>query len=101
MSNEEILELDFYDLCGIDAIGMSDNAKLIAYYTKIEKHPFIRYNGYYYLYEYRLAKHGKDICLATKDPNKYCNGIFLYSDKDAGNGKEFVVVLTDDPNINI
>jgi hypothetical protein len=58
----------------------------------------ISYKGYIYYYEYKLAKNKVDICLATKDPTKYCNGFFLYSDKDAGNGKEFVIVAHDNPS---
>ncbi len=44
-----------------------------------------------YFYEHKSAKNG-DICLATKDPTKYCNGIYKYSDKDPGSGKKFVVI---------
>jgi hypothetical protein len=58
----------------------------------------IKYEGYTYQYEYRAAKHGIDICLATQDPEKYCNGFFLYSDKDPGNGLEYVVIGSDNPN---
>jgi hypothetical protein len=61
---------------------------------------FIDYKGYRYWYEKKLAKHRTDICLATKDPNKYCNGFYLYSDKDPGSGLAFVVVKTDNPNPN-
>jgi hypothetical protein len=35
--------------------------------------------------------------LATKDPEQYCNGTFLYSTKDPGDGKEFVVTDTNEP----
>ena len=59
---------------------------------------FIEYKGFKYWYEHRAAKHRVDICLATKDPKKYCNGFYLYSDKDPGSGKCFVVVKTDNPN---
>jgi len=58
----------------------------------------IVYKGHRYWYEHRLAKNNVDICLGTKDPEKYCNGFFLYSDKDPGSGKEFVVVKTDNPD---
>lgn len=58
----------------------------------------IVYKGYRYWYEHRPAKHRVDTCLATKDPEKYCNGFYLYSDKDPGSGKEFVVVKTDNPD---
>jgi len=58
---------------------------------------YITYDGYKYWYEYKIARDRVDICLATKDPGKYCNGFYLYSTKDPGTGKEFVVVKTDDP----
>lgn len=61
---------------------------------------FIDYKGYRYWYEQRPAKHRVDICLATKDPEKYCNGFYLYSDKDPGSGLCFVVVKTDNQNPN-
>ena len=64
----------------------------------MEQINFIDYEGHRYWYEYKLAKDQIDICLATKDPNKYCNGVFLYSTKDAGDGKEFVIVKTSNPN---
>lgn len=56
------------------------------------------YNGYKYWYEHKIAVDRKDICLATKDPEKYCNGFYLYSQKDPGSGKNFVVVETNNPN---
>ncbi len=59
---------------------------------------YIDFEGYRYWYEYKLAKNRIDICLATKDPTKYCNGFYLYSDKDPGTGKEFVVTKTNNPN---
>ncbi len=59
---------------------------------------YIDYKGYRYWYQYRSPKDRVDICLATKDPNKYCNGFFLYSTKDAGTGMEFVVTDTNNPN---
>lgn len=59
---------------------------------------FIDYKGYRYWYEHKPAKHRVDICLATTDPEKYCNGFYLYSDKDPGSGMCFVVVKTNNPN---
>jgi hypothetical protein len=53
----------------------------------------INYKGHDYYYEYRLAK-GRELCLATKDPQEYCNGWFAYSSKDPGSGMEFVIVDT-------
>ncbi len=44
--------------------------------TKILDH--IDYKGHRYVYEYRPGKKG-DICLATKDPKRYCNGFYSYS----------------------
>jgi hypothetical protein len=38
-----------------------------------------------------LAKNG-DRCLATKDPLKYCNGVYSYSSKDPGSGVEYVII---------
>ena len=61
---------------------------------------YINYRGYKYWYEYRLAKDRIDPCLATKDPKKYCNGFYLYSTKDPGNGKAFVVIKTNNPNFS-
>ncbi len=54
------------------------------------------YMGHKYCYEYKVARHQKDLCLGTSDPTKFCNGIFLYSEKDPGSGKEFVVTSTTD-----
>ncbi len=61
---------------------------------------FIDYEGYRYYYEHKPAKHRVDICLATKDPEKYCNGFYVYSDKDPGSGKCFVVTRHNNPNQN-
>lgn len=65
--------------------------------NQLKKIGRITWEGYWYEYEYRLAKDREDICLATKDPEKYCNGTFLYSTKDPGDGKEFVVTDTNEP----
>ena len=62
---------------------------------------FIDYEGCRYFYEHRVAKHRIDICLATKDPKKYCNGFYLYSDKDSGSGKCFIVTSTNDSKITL
>lgn len=61
----------------------------------------IKYEGFWYEYEYRLAKHRKDVCLATENPQRYCNGYYLYSDKDPGSGMAFVIINTNNPEINI
>ena len=52
--------------------------------------PKIVYDNKEYEYEHKLASNG-DLCLATKDPDKYCNGVYKYSDKDPGSGKCFVI----------
>lgn len=69
-------------------------------YTLFFREPelFIDYEGFRYWYEHRPAKHRQDICLATKDPQRYCNGFYLYSDKDPGSGKAFVVTRTNNPD---
>lgn len=61
---------------------------------------YIDYKGYRYWYEFKLAKDRVDICLATKDPKKYCNGFYKYSSKDPGSGKCFVVVKHNNPSEN-
>jgi len=61
---------------------------------------WIDYNGYRYWYEQRTGKNRVDICLATKNPDEYCNGFYLYSDKDPGSGRVFVVVKTNNPDPN-
>lgn len=56
------------------------------------------YEGYTYNYEYKLAKDRLDLCLGTKNPKEYCNGWYLYSTKDPGDGKAFVITSTNNPN---
>ena len=65
--------------------------------TRILDH--IDYEGYRYCYEKRPGKNG-EICLATKDPKKYCNGFYSFSSKDPGSGMAFVVVAHNNPNEN-
>ena len=65
--------------------------------TRVLDH--IDYNGYRYCYEKRLGKNG-EICLATKDPKKYCNGFYSFSSKDPGSGMAFVVIAHNNPNEN-
>ena len=60
---------------------------------------FIDYKGFRYWYKHKLAE-DKDICLATTDPEKFCNGFFLYSNKDPGSGREFVVTKHNNPSKN-
>jgi len=69
---------------------------------KITKNTILKQNGIEYkavnhagiIYWYReaLGAHRKTLCLATNDPTSYCNGVYLYSDKDPGSGKVFEVV---------
>lgn len=63
--------------------------------TRVLDH--IDYKGYCYVYERRPGKNG-EICLATKDPTKYCNGFYSFSSKDPGSGVAFVVIAHDNPN---
>lgn len=77
-----------------------NNAYLILDMEKIKliyEENFVDYEGFRYWYEYRQGKHRADICLATEDPKKYCNGFYIYSDKDPGNGSAFVVTKTNNP----
>ena len=53
----------------------------------------IIHKDFKYWYEYKLATNG-DTCLATKRPEEYCNGVYVYSSKDPGTGKAFVVMHT-------
>ena len=59
-----------------------------------KEYKYITHDDCVYVYEYKTAKHKIDICLGTKDPEKYCNGYYLYSDKDPGSGLVFVVIAT-------
>lgn len=59
----------------------------------------IEYEGFIYWYEYKLARDRVDICLATTNPKQFCNGVYLYSAKDPGNGMAFVVIETNDPEL--
>jgi hypothetical protein len=68
--------------------------------TTTEQNSII-FEGHQYWYEYKLARNRVDICLGTKDPKAYCNGYYLYSDKDPGSGVEFVVVKTTNPDLTI
>lgn len=66
-----------------------------------EKIEQIEHEGYLYWYQHKLARNRVDFCLATKDPKRYCNGYYLYSDKDPGSGREFVIVKTNNPALNV
>lgn len=56
----------------------------------------IEYEGYWYEYVHRLSS-DDEICLATMDPEAYCNGTYSYSRKDPGNGMAFVITDTNEP----
>ena len=62
---------------------------------------FIDFEGYRYWYQHKLAIDRKSICLGTMNPKEYCNGLYLYSTKDPGDGMAFVVVKTDNPEIKV
>lgn len=57
----------------------------------VPKEGIIEHDNMIYWFKYKLAKNG-NLCLATQNPYEYCNGTFGYSDKDPGDGMEFVVV---------
>ncbi len=67
----------------------------------IDYDDFVDIGEHRYWYKYKSARHRVDICLGTKDPKKYVNGIYLYSEKDPGTGIEFVVVKTNNPYVPI
>lgn len=75
---------------------MGDIPVSITKNNMVEK--YIDYKGFRYWYKYGPARDRVDYCLATKDPEKYCNGFFLYSTKDPGSGFEFVVTRTNNPD---
>jgi len=54
----------------------------------------IFWEDHWYWYERKVAKHGMSICLATRNPLEYCNGLYLYSQKNPGSGLAFVVTKT-------
>lgn len=56
----------------------------------------IYYGSYTYWYVLTTATTG-DMCLATTNPDQYCNGLYRYSGKDPGSGLVYVVKLTNDP----
>ena len=63
----------------------------------MEYNGWIKYKGHNYWYTHRSAKKG-EICLATENPDKYCNGFFTASGKYPDDGLLFVVYNTDNPN---
>jgi len=61
----------------------------------------VKREGYWYKFEFKLAKNRIDYCLATTNPDMYCNGWYLYSGKDPGTGKEYVIVDTNNPELKL
>lgn len=60
----------------------------------------IELDTYWYEYTKDVAFHNLDFCLATNDPCKYCNGYYKYSSKDPGDGLEYVILRSNDPNLH-
>ncbi|MFW6243424.1 MAG: hypothetical protein ACOC2W_04625 [bacterium] len=59
----------------------------------------IRCDGFWYEYTQELALNKVDFCLATKNPEEYCNGYYIYSSKDPGSGVEFIIINTNNPEL--
>lgn len=58
--------------------------------------PSVECHGHKYWYYKGVPIHNASLCLATKDPEKYCNGVYRYSSKDPGDGTAFIMVKTTD-----
>jgi hypothetical protein len=58
----------------------------------------VELDGFRYWFKYIVAKEG-DMCLDTDDPMTHCNGFYAYSTNDPGNGRAFVIMETDDPDV--
>lgn len=101
--NKKELILDFLKWFDKDLPVLNDHESLADEYlsTQPPKEGCIIHDGFKYWYEYKLARNRVDICLGTKEPDRYCNGLFLYSQKDEGDGMEFVIIKTDNPEITI
>ena len=81
--------------------GVSYVLQIILNYTtrKVEQeNNVVVHNGFMYWYEYKPARHDVDLCLATTNPKEYCNGYYLYSSKDPGNGMAYVITKTNNVN---
>lgn len=57
----------------------------------------ITHKGFWYRYDFLIPRVGIDYCLATNEPEQYCNGIYKYKDKL--DKKEFVILDTNNPEL--
>jgi len=93
------LVLEVIDNSRTDDVEVLKNLQLLIKNKEKElSENFVIIDGFKYFYEYKNARHKVDFCLGTKNPKEYCNGYYLYSEKDAGSGVEFVIVSTDNPD---
>lgn len=93
------LVLEVIDNSRTDDVEVLKNLQLLVKEKEKElSENFVIIDGFKYFYEYKNARHKIDFCLGTKSPKEYCSGYYLYSDKDAGSGVEFVIVSTDNPD---
>lgn len=90
---------DMVGFCTMVIDRLHDNGDILikSEQEKEDESDFIDFEGYRYWYQYKLAVDRVSICLGTKNPKEYCNGLYLYSTKDPGDGMAFVVVKTDNP----
>jgi hypothetical protein len=92
-----LIEKDiFHGNMKVHEINLTFNNHYDLFHVEIDgnKNGKIKFDGDEYQFEHKCARNNKDFCLATKDPTKYANGFYLYSDKDPGSGMEFVIVDT-------
>lgn len=93
------LVLEVIDNSRTDDVEVLKNLQLLVEEKQKElSENFVIIDGFKYFYEYRNARHKIDFCLGTKNPKEYCNGYFLFSEKQEGDGAEFVIISTDNPN---
>lgn len=93
------LVLEIIDASRTDDVEVLKNLQLLLKEKKKDlSENFVIIDGFKYFYEYKNARHNIDFCLGTKNPKEYCNGYYLYSEKDAGDGAEFVIVSTNNPD---
>lgn len=93
------LVLEIIDASRTDDVEVLKNLQLLVKEKEKElSENFVIIDGFKYFYEYKNARHKIDFCLGTKNPKEYCNGYYLYSEKDPGDGVEFVIVSTNKPD---
>jgi hypothetical protein len=94
---------DMLGLCTMIIDRLYDNGDImVKSEQEIEdESDFVVFEGYRYWYQHKLATDRVSICLGTKNPKLYCNGLYTYSTKDPGDGRAFVVVKTDNPEIKL